>query len=237
MAAEPLDYDRLEEYLSALAYGSRLELLNILRFPKNVQDIRIAPRQVRAGENPDRPVARQTVQGHLDKLVEIGLVVSRDAPERRGKEYLVNPQRFYLILEELRKVGTITADAPVPHDGTVDLGWVRAEHPQAGPRLLLVHGMHEGRSFPLRKEALQEGRGWVIGRREGLHVSLEYDPFVSSENAEIVQSGRDYVLLDLRSSKNGTHLNWRRLEKDERPVLASGDVVGVGRSLLVFRRE
>lgn len=236
--AEPLDYDRLEEYLSALAYGSRLELLNILRFPRNVQDIRLAPRQVRPGENPDRPVSRQTIQGHLDKMVDIGLVVRREAADRRGKEYLVNPQKLYQIFEELRKVGAVTADAPVPHeDGTVDLTVVRAERPQTGPRFVLVHGLHEGRTFPLRREGLRDGRGWVIGRREGLQVSLDYDPYVSGENAEVVQDGKDFVLIDLRSSKNGTHLNWRRLEKDERPPLRSGDVVGVGRSLLVFRAE
>ena len=235
--AEPLDYEKLEEYLSALAYSSRLELLHILRSPRGVQDIRVAPRRLRAGENPERAVARQTIQGHLDKLMDIGVVLSREAPDKRGREYLVNPQRLYQIMEELRKVGTATADAPMPHDGTVDLGASRPKSPPPGPRLLLVHGLHEGKAFPLRAEDLSEGRGWVIGRKEGLPVSLDYDPYVSSENAEVVQEGRDFRLLDLRSSKNGTHLNWRRLERDERPVLASGDVVGVGRSLLVFRRE
>lgn len=236
-AVEALDYDRLEEYLSALAYGSRLELLNILRYPRNVQDIRLSPRQVRPGENPDRPVARQTIQGHLDKLVDIGLVVCRESKEKRGKEYVVNPQKLYQILEELRKVGTVTADAPMPHEGTVDLGATRAERAVSGPRFVLVHGLHEGKTFPLRRDDLREGRGWVIGRREGLQVSLEYDPFVSGENAEVVQEGKEFALLDLRNSKNGTLLNWRRLDKDERPVLVSGDVIGVGRSLLVFRRD
>lgn len=235
--SEPLDYDKLEEYLSALAYASRLELLSMLRAPRPIQDIRMAPRQVRPGENPDRPVARQTIQAHLDKLMDVGVVLCRDSAEKRGKEYLVNPQRLYQILEELRKVGTATADAPMPHDGTVDLGAFRRAALDAGPRLLLVHGLHEGKAFPLRREELREGRGWVIGRREGLHVSLDYDPYVSSENAEVMQDGRDFRLLDLRSSKNGTHLNWRRLDKDERPVLVPGDVVGVGRSLLIFRRD
>lgn len=235
--SEPLDYDRLEEYLSALAYGSRLELLSMLRSPRAIQDIRLTPRQVRPGENPDRPVARQTIQAHLDKLMDVGVVLCRESPEKRGKEYLVNPQRLYQILEELRKVGTATADAPMPDDGTVDLGAIRRAATDGGPRLLLVHGLHEGKAFPLRRDDLRDGRGWVIGRREGLHVSLDYDPYVSSENAEVMQEGPDFRLLDLRSSKNGTHLNWRRLETDERPALAPGDVVGVGRSLLVFRRD
>lgn len=234
---DSLDFDKLEEYLSALAYGSRLELLNILRVPRGIQDIRVAPRRLRAGENPERAVARQTIQGHLDKLMDIGVVLCRDAPDKRGKEYLVNPQKLYQILEELRKVGTVAADAPVTTDETVDLAASRAAPQPRGPRFLLVHGLHEGKAFPLRREDLAEGRGWLIGRREGLHVSLDYDPYVSSENAEVVQAGDEYALVDLRSSKNGTQLNWRRLGRDERAVLSSGDVVGVGRSLLVFRRD
>lgn len=235
--SEPLDYDKLEEYLSALGYGSRLELLSILRTPRALQDIRLAPRQVRPGDNPDRPVARQTLQAHLDKLMDVGLVLCREAHDKRGKEYLVNPQRLFQILEELRKVGVAAADAPMPHDGTIDLGAVRRASTPPGPRLLLVHGLHEGKAFTLRREDLRHGRGWIIGRKEGLHVSLDYDPYVSGENAEIIQEGREFTLLDLRNSKNGTHLNWRRLDKDERPHLRAGDVVGVGRSLLVFRPE
>lgn len=234
---DSLDFERLEEYLSALAYGSRLELLSILRVPRAVQDIRVAPRRLRAGENPERAVARQTIQGHLDKLLDIGVVLCRETPDKRGKEYLVNPQKLYQILEELRKVGTATADAPVPRDETVDLAASRAAPQPSGPRFLLVHGLHEGKAFPLRKEDLGEGRGWVIGRREGLPVSLDYDPYVSSENAEVVPTGAGFALRDLRGSKNGTHLNWRRLGGDERPLLVSGDVVGVGRSLLVFRKD
>lgn len=234
---EPLDYERLEEYLSALAYSSRLEMLNLLRAPKALQDIRLAPRRLRPGETTDRAVARQTVQAHLDKLMEVGLVVAREAPDRRGKEFVVNPQRLFQVLEELRKVGAVSAAAPAPRDTTVDLDALAAGAQEKGPRLLLVHGLIEGKTFRLRAEDLAPGRGWVIGRKPGLPVSLEYDPYVSSENAEIVVEGTDYHLLDLRSSKNGTWLNWRRLDKDERPRLASGDLVGVGRSVMVFRRE
>jgi hypothetical protein len=32
-------------------------------------------------------------------------------------------------------------------------------------------------------------------------------------------------------------LNWRRLDRDERVPLTPGDVIGVGRTALVFRRE
>jgi DNA-binding transcriptional ArsR family regulator len=236
-SGEPVDYDKLEEFLRALAYSSRLELLSLLRSPRALQDIRIAPRQVKAGETGDRAVARQTVQAHLDKLVEVGVVVARDREEGRGKEYVVSPQRMYQVLEEFRKVVTVTTGAPVPRLDTVDLGASKPAKMEEGPKLLLVHGLHEGKVFPLRRTDLRDdGRGWVIGRKAGLHVSLDYDPYISVENSEIVARDGAHSLMDLRSSKNGTWLNWRRLDKDERVPLTPGDVIGVGRSTLVFRR-
>lgn len=236
--AEPLDYDKLEHYLRALAYSSRLELLHHLRLPLALPDIRLQPRQSRPGENPDRSMSRQAIQDHLEKLLEIGVVVARE-PEKgkRGREYMVNPQRVYQITEEFRKISTITVGAPASRDATVVLGDTRAGELEPGPKLVLVHGLLEGKAYPLRRTDLHGERGWIIGRKPGLHVSLEYDPYVSLENSEIIPQANEYLLTDLRSSRNGTWLNWRRLDNDERAPLHSGDVVGVGRSLLVCRRE
>lgn len=237
-AGEPVDYEKLEEFLRALAYSSRLELLSLLRSPHALQDIRVTPRRLRAGESTDRASARQTVQTHLDKLVEIGVVLSRDRDEGRGKEYVVNPQRIFQVLEEMRKVATFTTGAPVPRLDTVDMAYAKPTKMEDGPKLMLVHGLHEGKVFPLRRTDLREdGRGWTIGRKAGLAVSLDYDPYISVENSEIVLTAGAHTLLDLRTSKNGTWLNWRRLERDERVLLTPGDVIGVGRSALVFRRE
>ena len=238
MESRDLDFEQLGAWLRALGNGPRLELLHILRLPHALADIHLEPGQNRPGENPGRAMARQSVLEHLDKLQEIGVVVSRE-PEggRRGKEFLVNPQRLYQILEEFRRVGTITLGAPVGRDATVGAQEARPLVMEPGPKLVLTHGLLEGRAFHLRRRDLREGRGWVIGRKPGLHVSLEYDPFVSLENAEIVPEGNGLALLDLRSSRNGTWLNWRRLNPDEHAGLRPGDVIGVGRSLLVFRSD
>src|SRR5207244_856181 len=104
------DYERLETYLRALAHSRRLELLHALKVPRALPDIRLAPGRLRAGTAPDRPVSKQAIREHLDKLEEIGVVVSRE-PEARGqraREYLVNPQRVYQISEEFRKLATVT---------------------------------------------------------------------------------------------------------------------------------
>ena len=233
--AAPIDYDRLEEYLRALAHGRRLELLNILRVPRALADIRITPGRRRLFERPDRYVSRQAVQRHLEILQEVGFVVATPA-KPHGKDFVVDPQRVYQVLEELRRVGTATAGAFVSRDETVDGQGASAHEVDPGPKLVLVHGFVEGKVFPLRSRDVGPGGGWVVGRKPDLHVSLDYDPFVSLLNSEVRLEGREYVVSDLGSSRNGTWVNWRPVGAD--PVaLRPGDVLGVGRSLLVFQRE
>lgn len=235
---DDVDLELLEDYLKALSSASRLELLQILRFPRALQEIKLAPRQHRPGDNPDRPASRQAIQVHIDKLLEIGVLLEETLPGPAGrKEYVVNGPTLYRIMEEFRKIGTVAVGATGGRDETVEAQAPRALPALDGPTLVLAHGLLEGKAFPLRRVDLKPGRGFVIGRKPGLHVSLEYDPYVSLENSEVVLAGNDYTLLDLRSSKNGTWLNWRRLGPDERAVLKPGDVIGVGRSLLVFRLE
>lgn len=235
-SGDEVDYDKLEEYFRALSYSTRIELLHILRFPMALQDIRLRPRQVRPGQNPERPAARQTIQEHLDRLIEIGVVVPEESGKGR-KLFKVNGAKLYQITEEFRQVGAIMADSIVGRDATVGVGGAEALEQEPGPKLVLVHGMLEGKAFPLQRADLSGKRGWVLGRKAGLHVSLEYDPFVSLENSEIIPDGNDYLLVDLRSSRNGTFLNWRRLGPDVRAPLQPGHVIGIGRSLLVFQRS
>jgi len=240
MPGTRVDYQELEESLQALAYSSRLHLLDLLRVPHTLSDIHLGPGPSRAGSDPRRPVSRQAIRQHLDKLVEAGLVVARE-PTGRGRavrEYVVNPRRLYYVAEEFRKLCVAAASAPAGRDLTVDLDTPRpAEAREPGPKLVLAHGALEGKSFPLHPSQLAKGRGWVIGRKAGLHVSLGYDPYVSLENSEIVAEAGGYELLDLRTSRNGTSVNWRRLGKEERVALRPGDLIGVGRSLLVFRHD
>ncbi|MCA1813012.1 MAG: FHA domain-containing protein [Halobacteriales archaeon] len=150
---------------------------------------------------------------------------------------MVNGPRLYQVMEEFRKVGTTVVGAPAGRDATIEAGPGAGPSMEPGPKLVLVHGLIEGKAFPLRRPDLKGERGWVLGRKPGLHVSLDYDPYVSLENSEVLPEPDGYALVDLRSSRNGTWLNWRRLAKGERARLVPGDVIGVGRSLLVFRRE
>lgn len=236
---EPVDYLRLAQFLDALAYPVRLELLHKLQFPQTVGEIEVTPHRRDERGSPERSLARQTVQGHLDKLMAAGLVVSEPV-EQSGREvpvYRVEPSRLYALIEELRRLSVLYAGKG---PGAEDTGTVSTRvQPQlvTGPRLVLIHGVYEGKAYPLDRSTMTDKR-WTIGRDPEVPVALDYDPFVSSRNSVITRD-RDgtFHITDLPDSKNGTTVNWVQLPEGGGQELRTGDVIGVGRSLLSFVAE
>ena len=231
-ASAPQD-DALSRSLNALAHPSRLALLRQLRTPKTLREI-----QLRAQTNDEvgRSISRQAVREHLDRLIAIGVVHAREAQRDYGEtvEYSLNHQSLFAIAEEFRGLARLRP-ATEPVAATVERRAAPAEPARAdGPCLVLVKGLDEGRSFPLPSPATGR-RQWAIGRRRGLDISLDFDPFVSTENALVVWDGDRFVVQDLPDSRNGTTLNFQPLAKGETRELRLGDVIGVGRSLLLFR--
>ena len=229
--------ERLAEYLKALGNPNRLELLHALRTPRMVGDIALHPEAPREGENPERAISHQAVRDHLAKLRAIGVIAVQRA-ERDGAivdEYVLNHQKLFASVEELRLLGELRAQAPVAAEPTIAAHASASTARDEGPRFVLVRGQGEGRVFPLRRDTLGADRGWVIGRKRGLAVSLDYDPFVSSEHAEVLLNGAGFTLLDIRSSRNGTQLNFKPMARGGSAALANGDIVSVGRTSLVFR--
>jgi len=70
-----------------------------------------------------------------------------------------------------------------------------------------------------------------IGRRPGLDVSLPWDEEVSRLHAELECIAREWTVTDA-GSRNGSFVNEERLHGRRR--LRDGDVLRVGRSLIVF---
>ena len=234
------DPKKLAEYFRALGHENRIQLLSMLRSPHTLPNIILKPGPTRLGTSPERPIARQSVRQHLDVLVEMGLV--RVLPARKGvpgatHEYASDHARLFQILEEVR----IMTDLPSTHNlaltETAALTSTMTKKPNEGARLVIVHGVQEGREYPLRRSDTKGGRGWIIGRRPTAHVSLGYDPFVSAENTEIIAEDDGFRVIDLRSARNGTRINWERLPVGGSRPIRSGDVIGVGRSLLIFRES
>lgn len=230
---ERAELDALADVLGALANANRLAMLAQLVSPKAIRDIRLNPEAPGDGENPERPISRQAVRDHLLKLEEVGVVrrVSGSEPTEKPwrEEYVLSHTRVFAIAEEFRKLCRLRATTEAM-DGTQATPPLEGPSGLSGPRLVLVHGLNEGAAFPLAGEG-----PWVIGRRRGLPVSLDYDAFLSSEHASVAASGPGFELEDLPSSRNGTYLNWRLLDARGKRRLEHGDVIGVGRSLLMFR--
>lgn len=234
----PVDYESLAEFLKALSNPVRLELLDALRFPKMVGEIKVAPQRLAPGDNPDRPAARQTLQAHLDRLVAADLVREDavKAGERSLRRYAVNSQRLYVVTEELRRLSTHHAGRGGEEGSTHDASG-RTSQPAGrakGPRLVLVHGVYEGKAFHLDPSTADATGGWTIGRKRGLPVSLDYDPYVSTENARVRRAGDAFEILDLPDSRNGTRVNWEPLASGIPRAMEAGDIIGVGRTLMVF---
>ena len=231
MHTEDAKDDRLAEALAALANPARLSLLRKLRAPKPLSDIDLrAP-----GPGEGRPISRQGVKEHLTRLLDAGVVTGRSAHEdgRSPVEYVINHQTLFSIAEELRD---LARNRPTVEP---EVQTVRVPADPGAPRmgrdcLVLVKGLDEGRAFdlsPLRAPA----RSWLIGRKRTAAVCLDFDAMVSSENTLVEWDGSHHTLRDLPGSRNGTTLNLAPLPKDQPVRLAHGDLVGVGRTLLLYR--
>jgi hypothetical protein len=231
----PLDYRVIAELMGALSYPARIELLEQLKFPRTVGDIRLTPHRQDAVGSPDRTSARPTILRHLDTLMEVDLVHSEptEVDGHKVLRYSVNATKLYVLAEELRRITVNYAGRGPAGDATGTLDRKPVAPAVKGPRLLLVHGVYEGRAYPLNAQTAAEG-GWTIGRRRGLPVALDYDPFVSLENSIVQAQGGRFLVRDLPESKNGTAVNWEPLPPGGERVLEPGDVIGVGRSLLSF---
>jgi|WetSurSiteA1Bulk_404760.scaffolds.fasta_scaffold109276_2 pSer/pThr/pTyr-binding forkhead associated (FHA) protein len=73
-----------------------------------------------------------------------------------------------------------------------------------------------------------------IGRDEGCEICLADDPLVSRRHALIEKEGEHYYVMD-KGSTNGTYLNGNPIPKCERVLVASGDVITVGKTSLVIQ--
>lgn len=224
---------RLAQALAVIGSQVRLQLLRELRRPRTITEIRLNATEGSRGEGgAGRPLARQTVREHLDKLIDLGLVVSQETERAQGPtvEYALNHAAVFALAEEVRGLARLR---PL-HDLTIETidGQAATLPPEPEPPcMVLVHGLEEGRWFSLDAAP---GARWTIGRRRGLHLPLDFDPYVSGEHACIDHSSAGYEIVDLDTNRNGTMVNFRRLAPGASRPLMTGDLVGVGRSLLLF---
>jgi pSer/pThr/pTyr-binding forkhead associated (FHA) protein len=72
----------------------------------------------------------------------------------------------------------------------------------------------------------------VLGRSREAGILID-QPTISRAHAELVLLGDDYEIHDC-DSRNGTLVNGRMLDPDEKLPLRNGDVIGLGEAQLLF---
>ena len=217
---------RLVATFLALGNLNRLAILRTLRTPRTLGEI------VVANDGIGPPIARQTVRRHLDELLDAALARAIETAEEASREYVVDHQRIYSLAEEVRGLAQLRPTLEA-HADTATLAPGRPSSPE-GPCLVVVKGLQEGRRYPL--DASAAGSRWTIGRRRSASISVDFDAATSAENAEIRWDGAAHVVRDLPGSKNGTMVNFSKLEPGRGVPLRHGDIIGVGRCLFVYWR-
>ncbi|MCA1812079.1 MAG: FHA domain-containing protein [Halobacteriales archaeon] len=217
----------LAAQLDALASAPRLALLHSLRVPRELHDIRIP------AQGSGRPLSRQTVTHHLEQLEELGLVVRLGPAGGHGDQFLLHHARLFGVIDGLRRLARIR---PISREAVTD-GTMPGPLPEdpplpPPPRLAVAYGREDGAGFSL---AGRVGTRWRLGRAQPCEIRLDHDPYASAANSVIERAAEGFVLADLPGNRNGTWLNWERLAAGESVPLASGDVVTVGRTHLVFK--
>lgn len=209
--------------LDALSNPTRLAILRELRSPSSLGDIRV-------GEG--RTISRQAVRQHLDRLLDIGVVATVPAAREDRVRYVIEHRKLFAIAEEFRGLANLRPAEEVVAGRTEVVPPAARPKGAGAPRLVLVRGLREGTTFLLDAEG---PRDFVIGRRRDADCPLDYDPFVSSQNAVVRRDAEGrFSVRDAPGSRNGTTVNFEPLEPGAWRVLQHGDVVGVGHTALVF---
>jgi DNA-binding transcriptional ArsR family regulator len=222
----------LEPVFKAFANRNRLELLQQLQEPRRYKDIFLEPSKDGGGGSSNRAISRQAVRGHLRSLQALGLVVELPGDDRRETMFVVDHTRLFTIVEKMRSLSVVSTKINLDAETVV----LEDRHPEAdlaGPNLVLVRGVHEGKAYRLQSEPGRDH--WTVGRAPGVEVCIDYDPYVSGEHAQILYKGESHFLVDVPDNCNGTYLNWRKMVVGGVAPLQSGDIIGLGMSLFVFR--
>lgn len=227
------ELEALAEILGALAHPRRLELLAILREPRRAGEIELRPWRHTTEHSPDRAISRSAVERHLHTLETIGVVARTPAPRGKGaEEYVLDHARLFAIVEGMRSLTRLRPTVDLDSRETMDaLRPIARRTPRPeGPHVVLIGGPTEGHVVPL-----VDAGPWRIGRAADSDVKLDHDPFVSATHAEIARANGSFTVRDLAANRNGTSVNWSLLARGGSVEIASGDVIGAGRSLLLFR--
>jgi hypothetical protein len=153
-----------------------------------------------------------TIGGVLGGVIALGLRIIAEAITERDIDELRTPTALGFIAIGAC-IGLLVGLAQV----MLKEAWIKVEA-----------GFRPGREMLLHKETTS------IGRAEGSDIALFGDSGVEKVHANIVLDGGRYFLEDLQSP-GGSYVNDRRVVG--RTPLKAGDLIRVGRSVLVFHER
>lgn len=224
------ELDHLSLDLSALSNETRLRLLHLLTRPRYKEEV---------GEALG--MSRQSASKHIDKLAERGFVRELQGWRETGPvmEFQVVPQRLFALGMRIADMGKLepeggparrVPDRTVHLEGPPDGG--QQEPEPASAHLLVINGPAAGTRFPLAGDQPR----WTLGRDDDRDLCLKHDPFASGRHAEVQLDPMGHAIVDVYSA-NGTQLNFAKLPHGGRAPLEPGDVLGIGRTYLVYQRR
>ncbi|MDX1611029.1 MAG: FHA domain-containing protein [Candidatus Thermoplasmatota archaeon] len=215
--------------LAALSNENRLKLLHLLTRPRYREEIATA-----------LGMSRQSASKHIEKLEERGFVQELQGWRESGPvaEYLVNPKRLFALGMRVADLGKLEPEGgrsqqKTEHTMMLDEPATPSPSEEASTQaahLLVVTGPDAGRRFALEGERPR----WTIGRDEDRSLQIDHDPFISGRHAEVQLDPKGHALVDVFSA-NGTFVNFTKLPRGSRVVLEFGDVIGIGRTSLVYQ--
>lgn len=240
-ARDTIDRDDLETALKALSSSNRLELVELLREPRTLDEIHLTPSQTHAGTSPERSLTRQAVRHHLDKLAEVGVIRLDKRKGEDGRirtEYVLDEAGFYAVIQKLQSLAVAGTHVPLdPYKTEAAEREPTGPWPK-GPKLVQVHGGRQGAIHALSELEAGAERGWVLGRSPDADILLQHDPYVSAKDTEILRSqSGGFEVLDLRTSTNQTRVNGAKLPLGGRRELEHGDALQIGTTMLLFHER
>jgi len=175
---------------------------------------------------PDRERFQQTERALRRELEQ----VVRDGAKERGWA-LVGPPEVQFDTDESLRGGQFTCQAvliegEIPEDVEGAAAVPEVPAPPMSAELVLIENGVDARAYPLERDVV------IIGRLDDSDVVLQ-DPETSRRHAEVRRENGEFVLQDLGST-NGTLVNDEAVEER---TLREGDRIGIGGSVLEFRRR
>ncbi len=221
---------QIAEVLTSLGNPLRLSLLRRLIQPHSLDQIHALSLRYEALPAGPAPSPEAFHREYLEPLIDLGVVTFREPDGGGAAQYVLNQPALYALAEKVNDVGRLKAP-DAPRRMAVRAPSLPASFKLSTPCLVLVKGLWEGRTFQLPRRP--EG-SWLIGRSNQADVCLDYDPYIAPQNTRISWEDGAYRVEDIQGGK-GTQLNFQDLRRGSSQALRNGDVVGIGRSLLMAR--